>query len=187
MITTFITAIGSFISTNIDDIFILMIFFTWVNKYFKVRHIIVGQFLGIGLLIVVSVVAAQGMLFLPGKYISLLGIVPIYLGIKEWINSKKEEEDEKIESRNLGIIGVSAITIANGADNLGIYIPLFSSMNKASLLITIIIFLVLTGVWCLLGLKLSEKSFIEGKLKRYKNIIVPIVFICIGVFILFGI
>lgn len=182
MITTVITAIITFVSTNIDDIFILMLFFTEVKEGLKTKHIITGQFLGIGILVVISIIVSRGMLFLPKGYLNLLGIIPIYIGVKGLINRNKEEEVKK--SKKDGILKVASITIANGGDNLGIYIPLFSSMNKEALLITMIIFTLLTGLWCYIGFKLSKNSFIEEKLEKYKSVAVPIVFICIGLYIL---
>lgn len=45
LIKTIITAFISFASTNIDDIFILMLFFSQVNSIMKKRHVILGQFI----------------------------------------------------------------------------------------------------------------------------------------------
>ncbi len=53
MVTEFLIFLGigviAFVATNIDDIFILMIFFS--THRFHVYDIVVGQFLGIGSLI----------------------------------------------------------------------------------------------------------------------------------------
>ncbi len=43
---------------------------------------------------------------------------------------------------------VAAITIANGSDNLGIYMPLFANTVFSELLVIIGVFLVLVGVCC---------------------------------------
>ena len=44
--------ISAFVATNVDDIFVLMIFFSSSN--FQKGQVVVGQYLGIGLLIVIS-------------------------------------------------------------------------------------------------------------------------------------
>lgn len=96
MISTVITAFVSFVSTNIDDIFVLMLFFTQINNVKKRRHIIIGQYLGIGVLTTISIIGALGVSVIPHEYVGLLGLLPIYLGIKEYVDHKKESK------RNIG-------------------------------------------------------------------------------------
>lgn len=211
MISTIITAIVSFFSTNIDDIFILMLFFSQVNKGMKARHIVAGQYLGMGALIAISTIGALGTSIIPKEYVGLLGLIPIYLGVKEYINHKKEikndheqavqDKKDSIEEKvvfneenkllvftkkviSTSIIKVASVTFANGGDNIGIYIPLFSSMNLYSILITVIVFLLLTGVWCFIGFKLAEHPFVNKNIEKYKHIFVPIIFIVLGVLII---
>ncbi|WP_286908551.1 cadmium resistance transporter [Clostridium sp. UBA1652] len=211
MISTIITALASFFSTNIDDIFILMLFFSQVNKDMKVKHIVIGQYLGIGALTAISIAGALGISITPQEYVGLLGLVPIYLGIKEYIEYKKEiknnfEEEVQDAEENIqeqvvlnqenktlasirrfispNILKVAGVTIANGGDNIGIYIPVFSSMKLYSILITVIVFLLLTGVWCFIGFKLAEHPFVNKNIERYKHIFVPIIFIVLGVLII---
>ncbi|SHI64571.1 cadmium resistance transporter [Clostridium intestinale] len=211
MISTIITALVSFFSTNIDDIFILMLFFSQVNKDIKVKHIVIGQYLGIGALTAISIAGALGISIIPQEYVGLLGIVPIYLGIKEYIEYKKEiknnvEEEVQDTEENIqeqvvlnqenktlvfirkfispSILKVAGVTIANGGDNIGIYIPVFSSMKLYSILIPVIVFLLLTGIWCFIGFKLAEHPFVNKNIERYKHIFVPIIFIVLGVLII---
>ena len=75
-----LASILAFMSTNIDDIFILILFYG--NKEYKESEIITGQFLGIITLIVVSLIGSLIGLVLPQAYIGLLGLIPLYLGIK---------------------------------------------------------------------------------------------------------
>lgn len=211
MISTIITALVSFFSTNIDDIFILMLFFSQVNKDIKVKHIVIGQYLGIGALTAISIAGALGISIIPQEYVGLLGLVPIYLGIKEYIEYKKEiknnvEEEVQDTEENIqeqvvlnqenktlvsirkfispNILKVAGVTIANGGDNIGIYIPVFSNMKLYSILITVIVFLLLTGVWCFIGFKLVEHPFVNKNIEKYKHIFVPIIFIVLGVLII---
>lgn len=202
MLGVVLTALVSFISTNIDDIFILMLFFSQVGDKLKKSHIIIGQYLGIITLIVVSILGSIGLNLIPQQYMGLLGIIPIFLGVKEWINYRKSKKDSidslnDVEINNLiveedmigdlinpAIINVFLVTISNGADNIGVYIPLFTSMDLFELIITVIIFLVLIGVWCLVGERLANIPTIKKTIESYKNILVPIVFIVIGIYII---
>jgi cadmium resistance transport/sequestration family protein len=205
------TALVSFLSTNIDDIFILMLFFSQVNKDMKVKHIVVGQYLGMGVLIAISTIGALGISIIPKEYVGLLGLIPIYLGIKGYIGYKKEinnnvEEEVQDTEENIqeqvvlnqenktlvsirkfispSILKVAGVTIANGGDNIGIYIPLFSSMKLYSILVTSIVFLLLTALWCFIGLRLAQHPFLNKNIEKYKHIFVPIIFIALGIFII---
>lgn len=182
-----ISSIASFISTNIDDIFILMIFF--LNSKFKTKQIVLGQYIGIGILVCFSILASIGFSIFPKKYLGLLGFIPIFLGVKAWIDYKKEniEEDNEntIEEKfSSNILKVSMVTIANGADNIGIYIPFFTQMSKVGLIVCIIIFILMTGLWCYIAKNISQYPLIKEKIERYKNYLIPLVFIGIGILIL---
>ena len=209
-----VIAFVSFISTNIDDIFILMLFFSQINSDMKKRHIVIGQYLGIGVLVVISIIGSLGVSVVPQEYVGLLGLVPIYLGIKTYIDNRKEnkntaktgqnefrndcivEAQGETESKrnsllrfkknfiNPSVAKVFSVTLANGGDNIGIYIPLFTNMSLMEIWVTVIIFILLTALWCYIGLRLSEYPFIRRNIEKYKHIFVPIIFIGLGIFIL---
>lgn len=213
LINTVIKAFVSFASTNIDDIFVLMLFFSQINNVMKIRHIVIGQYLGIGALITISIIGTFGVSVIPHEYVGLLGLVPIYLGIKVHWEHKKEsdngntgkqepqnDENSKVkemtdnqENRiitfiksfiNPSVVKVFSVTFVNGGDNIGIYIPLLASMNLVSILVTVTVFMLLIALWCFIGLKLAEHSFVQKSIEKFKHIFVPIIFIGLGFFIL---
>ena len=202
MISTIITAFVSFVSTNIDDIFVLIMFFSQINNVMKRRHIVIGQYLGIGALTIISIIGALGVSVIPQEYVGLLGLVPIYLGIDAYFDYKKESNEdidqfeEIINTQenhivvfvkqfiNPNVLTVFSVTFANGGDNIGIYIPLFTRMSLVDILVIVIIFMILTAVWCFIGLKLAQHQFIQINIEKYKHIFVPIIFIGLGIFIL---
>ena len=202
MISVIISAVVSFISTNIDDILVLMILFSKADSKEKRKHIFIGQYIGIGILVLISVLGAIGLSIVPEKYVGFLGFIPIFIGIKEFYEYKtdKEEDTEVLEIEEdsakasilnslkkyipLDVVKVSMISIANGADNIGIYIPMFRVMTPMDLVITIIIFILMIALWCIVAIKLVNYPFIKDKIEKYKGILVPVVFIALGVFIL---
>lgn len=189
-------AIGVFVSTNIDDIFLLAAFFS--DNELRVRAIVFGQCLGIGLLVVASCLVALFSLALPDGFVSFLGILPLYLGISKlpalWTTTNDSEEngaiqaEEKSIERGTGsqIVAVSAVTIANGGDNLGVYIPLFASSLDAIPLF-VIVFAILTICWCFLGFLLVNNQIIGQHIKRYGHKMLPVVLIFLGIHILSGV
>ena len=187
VIGTIISSIVAFASTNIDDIFVLMMFF--INSKIKTKQVVLGQYIGIGILVVISILASIGFSVFPKKYLGFLGFIPIVLGIKVWLDYRKEDEEEDNENYikgkfNSNILKVSMVTIANGADNIGIYIPLFTQMNRLNLIICIIIFILMTGLWCYIAKNISQYPLIKEKVEKYKNYLIPLVFIGIGILIL---
>ncbi|MEB3338931.1 MAG: cadmium resistance transporter [Leptolyngbyaceae bacterium] len=194
-----VTAIASFVATNIDDIVILMIFFAQVNSTFRTKHIVAGQYLGFTLLILASLPGFFGALILPKAWIGLLGIVPIAIGMHQLLQ-REEEEDEPVPTLTVNpdaikpsVIAsllapqtyqVAAVTFANGGDNIGIYVPLFASTNWASLGLTLSVFFLLLGAWCAIAYFLTRRPLIADTLTRYGERIVPFVLMGLGIFIL---
>lgn len=82
------------------------------------------------------------------------------------------------------MLAVALVTIVNGGDNLGVYMPLFAGMDPFDLFLTAIIFLIMVGVWCFLGFKLVNNRVIGNKIKNYSHYILPFVMIVIGLVIL---
>ena len=57
MLTTIMTSILSFIGTNIDDTFVLAVWFSQVDASLRRRDIVIGQFIGFEILVLVSVLS----------------------------------------------------------------------------------------------------------------------------------
>jgi cadmium resistance protein CadD (predicted permease) len=76
------------------------------------------------------------------------------------------------------------VTIANGSDNIGIYIPLFATLIMPQKAIMIFIFFVMVAVWCFIAKYLSKHPTIARTIDRYGHIITPIVLIALGIYIL---
>lgn len=201
MFKTIITALTSFISSNLDDIFVLMILFSQFDKKLKKNHIVAGQYLGISILTIISIIGALGVSLFPHQYVKLLGLIPIYIGIKIYLDYLKEncnnnefneidinpiEEKDKYTGKFVtsNILSVAAITIANGGDNIAIYIPVFANMNLLNIFISVVAFIILTGLWCFLGYILGNNSYIQNIVEKYKYIFVPTIFILLGIFII---
>lgn len=183
-----IASIVAFASTNIDDIFVLMLFFG--DKTIKTKDVVIGQYLGIGGLIGISFVGSLIGLLLDKAYIGFLGFLPIFIGLKSLIKyykSKKNLEYTEVTPTirsGTFIFSVAGITFANGGDNIGIYTPLFSTLTLFGKLIMISIFLLLVAVWCLLGLYLSRHRTVAKAIDKYGHIVTPFVLIVLGFYIL---
>lgn len=177
MLTSILTSIVAYISTNIDDIFVLMILLAQAGDK---CHLIAGHFLGVGLLTAISMLGAFGLQNLPLKYVGILGLVPIALGIKAWF----DRGDGEVEARSVGLLNMAVIALGNGADNVGVYIPLFTGFSGGERIGAVILFAVMTALWVWLANSLAEFPKIKAVIEKYKAIAIPVVFIALGVFII---
>jgi cadmium resistance transport/sequestration family protein len=188
---TLLASIIAFVVTNLDDIFILILFFS--DRKLKRRNIITGQFLGISTLILFSFLGSFVGLIIDIKYVGLLGVIPIYIGIKSFIALwSPETSDEKvaIDLNNTGshlrqTLSVASVTIANGGDNISIYIPLFAAFTNSGKITMTIVFLLMTAVWCFIANHLSNYPMIKRSLEKYGHIVTPFVFILLGIYIMY--
>ncbi len=195
LVTAISTGAVAFSATNIDDIVILLLFFSQVNASFTPRHIVAGQYVGFAALIVSSLPGLFGGLIIPQHWIGLLGMLPIAIGISSLVNQEEDlpefvkEETEQFEDSTIASFlspqtySVAVVTVANGSDNISVYVPLFASSDYVSFSIIIVVFFLLIGVWCYTAYKLSHQRVIADFLTRRGNQLVPFVLIGLGAFI----
>jgi cadmium resistance protein CadD (predicted permease) len=197
LLTQLGVAVIVFASTNIDDLLILSVFFA--SAILRKRSIVMGQFLGIGTLVAASAVAAVAALTVPDGWTHLLGVVPLALGLRHLSTALRTRghEDEDDDDRRLTeervtdqrthsqVLAVAGVTIANGGDNLGVYIPLFASASWA-IPIYASIFAAMTALWCWIGYRLVGSPFVGDRIRRYGHIALPVVLIALGLHILAG-
>ena len=201
ILTTLLVAVTAFVATNLDDIFVLICFFA--NKDFNTVSIVSGQYLGVSLLIIISSLAYFFKFIIPSSYIALFGILPIAIGLKNLWNLKKDgskgllnetctqknqdtNDDTELKISSHKTLKVALVTFANGGDNIGVYVPLFASISILPMILTILIFMVMIGLWCIIGYFMVSNKIIGYKLQKYGHIILPFVLIFIGLGVLTG-
>jgi cadmium resistance protein CadD (predicted permease) len=184
--------VAALAATNVDDVVLLAIFFARRDERFGTRQIVLGQYLGFAFLIVVSALGAAGAMLLPDTAVRLLGLVPLALGLVGLVQALRGGADEDAGDAptaglRLDTGRVTAITIANGADNAAIYVPLFASAGIGGMGLTSAIFLVLVAPLLLVSWAIGSRPAVERIVERAGAYAVPIVLIALGVFILAGV
>ncbi|WP_076459102.1 CadD family cadmium resistance transporter [Limosilactobacillus caccae] len=187
MLGTIIAGVVTYWSTAIDLLIILMLFFAKVKDKKGVRDIYIGQFLGSGLLILVSLFFAVILHYVPDKrLLGFLGIIPVFLGIKALILGDSDGEkmaNEKLKDTNQNnlIKTLIFITIVScGADNVGLFVPYFISLALPKLLITLVVFLIMIFLLVFIAQKSVSIPIVGTVLEKCSRWFIGIVYIFIG-------
>ena len=191
MIQTIVTAAILYIVTALDLLVILLMFFARAKTRKEYRDIYIGQYVGSVALIVVSLFFAFVLNYVPEKWIlGLLGLIPIYLGIKvaiyddcEGEKRAKKELNEKGLSKLVGTVAI--VTIAScGADNIGLFVPYFVTLSVTNLLITLFVFLILIFFLVFTAQKLSNIPGVGEIVEKFSRWIMAVIYIALGLFII---
>ena len=179
-----VTAVMAFVGSNLDDIFVLMVLFAQAACPAQKRRIAAGQCLGMGILTLVSLLLSAGAGWLPEDLLRFMGLLPLGMGLYQLLRRDRESKEETIAG--IGLWSTALLTMSNGADNLGIYIPLFAGGSWHENLVIVLIFAALTALWCYLGSCLGNLPLLAKVIRKYRNILVPALLILLGVLILVG-
>ena len=172
---------GAFISTNIDDLFLLVGFFS--DRSFSRVHIFGGQILGMAIIVAISLAAASAALAISPQRVGLLGVAPIVIGIGKLLRLGKAEDEGQPTA--VGVLQVAAVTVVNGGDNIAAYTPIFATQGSREIIVTLVIFAVLTLVWCVAALGLVRHTALGKPLRNYGHVLLPFILIGLGGLILY--
>jgi cadmium resistance protein CadD (predicted permease) len=186
------TAAVVFASTDIDDLVLLTALFA--DPRLRRGAIVAGQFFGIAALLGAGLAAAAASLAVPPHWPALLGVVPLGVGLWKlpalWRRGP-DQDDETANAAGAGrrsaagaqALAVAALTIANGGDNLGVYIPLFAR-DLAVWPVYLLVFALMTAAWCWAGHAFVRHPAGAALMQRWGHAILPAVLIALGAWIL---
>ncbi|WP_148083159.1 CadD family cadmium resistance transporter, partial [Neisseria meningitidis] len=185
-----VTSIILYSGTAVDLLIILMLFFAKRKSRKDIINIYLGQFLGSVSLILLSLLFAFVLDYIPSKEIlGLLGLIPIFLGIKVLLLGDSDgeaiaKEGLRKDNKNL-IFLVAMITFAScGADNIGVFVPYFTTLNLANLIVALLTFLVMIYLLVFSAQKLAQVPSVGETLEKYSRWFVAVVYLGLGVYIL---
>src|SRR5699024_8229579 len=95
-----------------------------------------------------------------------------------------DDDDAKVEGKNVAVWTVAGVTFANGGDNIGVYVPVFLNVGPGAVVAYCIVFLVLVAGLVGLARFVATRRPIAEVLERWEHILFPIVLIGLGAFIL---
>ncbi|HGD2566572.1 TPA: CadD family cadmium resistance transporter [Streptococcus agalactiae] len=190
MIQNVVTSIILYSGTAVDLLIILMLFFAKRKSRKDIINIYLGQFLGSVSLIFLSLLFAFVLNYIPSKEIlGLLGLIPIFLGLKVLLLGDSDGEaiaKDGLQKDNKNLIFlVAMITFAScGADNIGVFVPYFTTLNLANLIVTLLTFLVMIYLLVFSAQKLAQVPSVGETLEKYSRWFIAVVYLGLGMYIL---
>lgn len=184
-------AVGLFVTTDLDDLFVLVAFFS--DARFRPRQIAAGQLAGLAALYAASVVFSLLSLVVAPAWIGFLGLLPIAIGlhaIAQLLRGDDSDDDDAAADANgaggrANVLVVAATTIANGGDNLGIYTPVFATRSGTEIAVIGVVFAAMTMVWVGAAFWLTRHPTIGPPIRRHGRRVVPFVLVALGCTILY--
>jgi cadmium resistance protein CadD (predicted permease) len=208
ILATLQLALAAGLATTFDDNIYLTGFFAEVNRSFRPQHVVLGELLGFSLLVSISLSGLLLGRMLPTQWLGWMGVLPILIGLRNLLHYLRDgygdEEDRQasrlryaslqgFQPRRLSLLdllrdrrtySVSLVTIANGSNNLSIYIPLFASLRPGQLSLVLPVLYGFIVLWLLLSFHLTRTPGLALLLNRYAPIFFPFVLIWLGARIL---
>ena len=182
-----LAAAALFAGTNADDIVVLTVLNASSRAGGRPKgwHIWTGQYAGFTILVAASMTAAAGLTAVPVRWLWLLGLLPLGLGLRKLagaIGARRSGQDIS-PTTVTGLTGVMGLTVVNGGDNISVYTPVFRTSSLAGLVVIVAVFMAGTAVYCLAGSRFAARRAVTRIIERWGQWIVPAVFILIGLYI----
>lgn len=191
-----VLGVTAFAATNVDDSLLLLLLFG--DRRFRARHIFAGQAVGIALLVLISLLVALLALAIPGRWVGLLGLLPILIGARELLarraSGQREAAPVALSVTHAAVTratpgwrraaSVAAITLANGGDNIGVYAPLFAARTTEQLSLLMAVFAAMLVVWLFGAFYLARRSAVAGPMQRISRAVFPFTLIALGLLIM---
>jgi cadmium resistance protein CadD (predicted permease) len=172
-------AATAFIATNVDDLFLLIL---WFVKRSRFSTVLLGQVMGFSAILFLSIVGYRGLRLLPQSAVYWFGLAPVAIGIKQLLSSTDKNSRTQPEST----WSVATITFANCSDNLAVYTPLFGRFSPRQVGLIAITFYLLLFLYVIAAHFVASRLKRSDQIHRWAHRIAPIVIIGIGLAILFS-
>lgn len=203
MLSVALLAIAAYAATNIDNLFVLLAFLAEAGA--DRRRVVAGQYVGSLILIAGSLVFAALLTHLPAGYVGLLGVLPIGVGLgKAWerfgpgnrrvghgaANGDSHQAAPGVSAlhdsrtptgRGSSWWTVACMALANGSDNVAVYVPLYASHSPSERAFISLVFMAMTGLWCAAAAQLVAQPLLGAPIRRYGTALLPLILLVIGV------
>jgi cadmium resistance protein CadD (predicted permease) len=167
-------ALAAWVVTNLDGFVLLTILFATPDT--KLRTVVAGEYVGLAILVAVSVVGAVGLLVVPTRWVGVVGVVPFVGGIR----ALRRGEDRTSIASSVSVAAIVGLVVADGVDNVAVYTSVFRHLAAADIIVYVLVFACAAAVWCALAAALAGHRAVASTVEHWSHIVVPIVYIVVG-------
>ena len=82
------------------------------------------------------------------------------------------------------MITMATLTISGGADNLGLYIPMFAGMTLLQIAVVLAVFCIMSLIWCTIAQTIAGMPWLKKLMQKYNKILMPLILIGLGIYVL---
>lgn len=194
-------AVLVFLATNLDDLLLLVVLFSDSPQRSHPWGVLAGQILGFSCILLLSLSGYVTALVISSQWMSCLGFLPLFLGMRQLFRLSRSSAGCR-DGIDLGFHGhpervstitsswrstavkVAALTLANGSDNVSVYLPLFGRLSSLGSVITVITFFLALVVLWLLAQWLCHHKRWKHRLQALAPRLCPVVLIALGLWLL---
>lgn len=169
----------AFIGTMFDNFFAFaaQLALTPIEHFKKVT---IAQALGVGTLILLSAVASSVLFSVPTRWVGVLAVAPWALAAYGW----RHRNDQARAHYRRGAATTYLITLALGGDNIAVWVPLLRANGSEREVLTLALFAIWEAVFLVSARSLAVHPRVIAWGSRYSRILVPIVYVGLGILIL---
>ncbi|GEO66841.1 cadmium resistance transporter [Levilactobacillus spicheri] len=178
MLTTIITGIVAYASTSVDCLILLTLLFSIHGRAAR-GPIYLGDCLGTTLLLLISGLCAYPLRSLPQATImGILGIFPILIGLKTAFSRPATTTVDQHPRRGLSLT-IALLIVSTGADNISVYIPLFTQASGPQIGVIIVTLFAMLTVFYLAAQVLARLPY-RYWLQRNGHYVTAVLYLFIG-------
>jgi len=194
MALVLLASLVAYCTTEIDDLLVMFVLFGRTKNKSDKICVIVGKYIGLALVVGCSSLFAVYISKIPAYFVGFLGLVPVAIGIKTFFekhtavdveNKTAIAKTQSLAQKITLVVETVVVTLASSGDNIAIYIPFFASLHGLDYVVMIIVFVVMQAVLCTIGILVVNMKPIQCFFARWYKIIIPVLFILLGVYIMF--
>ena len=167
----------TFTAVNLD-FFLIMLF---LLQRYRVHEVALGYTLGVALLVTVSFFTGRALaLFLPEWLLGLLGILPIYMAIRD------NDEAVTTNGQQSPVLAtlVTYLAVCSGC-NLSIFLPVLADLSYQAFILALLFVVALAVVAVGLVKGIGELPIIKRVLEKYSELLMKVIYVGIGLYIFY--
>lgn len=167
----------TFLGVNLDFFFILLL----LLKKYNLKSVMMGYLMGLWALLILSFSVGQVLdHFLPEWLLGLLGLLPIYMALKD-----EDEDAQEVRAKSPIIITlVTYLSVCAGC-NLALFLPVLSTISAVQIIEVMLVLTILSVIIIYVIKAIGNVKAINDLMEKYGEILTKVVYIGVGIYVLF--